>query len=155
MTPGTRWTAQAFGHEDRLPRLPMPSLDDTCDRFISRCAPLLTAEDLARTVELLELLYNVPPLYHLNLEEFQRRKTQIQRHYTFFSPLHRRLAEVPLTDFQYLTDDRAVQQTTFGDQIDLVANFSQTDFKFGGTVIPPRSILAQGRGGEKPLLYTP
>jgi carnitine O-acetyltransferase len=49
MTPGTRWSARTFGNEDRLPRLPMPALEDTCDRFISWCAPLLTAEDLAAT----------------------------------------------------------------------------------------------------------
>ncbi len=31
----------------------------------------LKATDCAETVELLELLYQVPPLYHLNLSELQ------------------------------------------------------------------------------------
>lgn len=111
-------------------------------------------KDLANTVELMELLYNVPPLYHLNLEEFQKRKQQILRHYAFFSPLHRRLAELPMTDFQWLTPDRSVQMTTFGDAIDLVANFSGSDYEFQKVTLPPQSILAQWRNGERPPVFT-
>jgi carnitine O-acetyltransferase len=43
------WSTRTFGNEDQLPRVPLPSLDDTCDRFIAWCAPLLTAEELAAT----------------------------------------------------------------------------------------------------------
>lgn len=49
MTPDARWSARTFGNEDRLPRLPMPPLEDTCERFISWCVPLMTAEELAAT----------------------------------------------------------------------------------------------------------
>jgi hypothetical protein len=91
----------------------------------------------------------------LNLEEFQKRKQQIQRHYAFFSPLHRRLAELPMTDFQWLMPDRSVQMTTFGDSIDLIANFGASDFEFQKVTVPPQSILAQWRDGEKPLIFTP
>jgi carnitine O-acetyltransferase len=42
-------SSRTFGNEDRLPRVPLPSLNDSCDRFISWCAPLLTAEQLAET----------------------------------------------------------------------------------------------------------
>jgi hypothetical protein len=112
--------------------------------------------DLAKTVELMELLYNIPPLYHLNLEEFQKRREQMQRHYAFFSPLHRALAEWPMTDFRWLTPSRDVQQTTFGGQVDLVANFGTSPFKFNDTTIPPQTILAAWRNGEKKnLIYTP
>ncbi len=113
------------------------------------------SKGLEKSVELLELLYNIPPLYHLNLEEFQKRQNQIQRHYAFFSPLHRQLAEFPMTDFRWLAPDHSVQQTTFGDRIDLVANFSSANFAFGAVTVPPQSILAQWRNGPKPLLYTP
>jgi carnitine O-acetyltransferase len=43
------WSVKTFGNEDRLPRVPLPSLEDTCDRFMSWCAPLLTAGQLAET----------------------------------------------------------------------------------------------------------
>ncbi|MEU6083831.1 choline/carnitine O-acyltransferase [Streptomyces sp. NPDC047108] len=38
-----------FGNEDRLPRVPLPTLEETCERFIAWCSPLLTAEELAAT----------------------------------------------------------------------------------------------------------
>src|ERR1700729_1771973 len=43
------WSVKTFGNEDQLPRVPLPALDDTCDRFIAWCAPLLTAGQLAET----------------------------------------------------------------------------------------------------------
>jgi hypothetical protein len=113
------------------------------------------ARDDVQTMQLLELLYNVPPLYHLNRDEFQKRKAQILRHYRFFSPLHRQLAEMPMTDFQWLTADRSVQLTTFGGQIDLVADFGATSFRFNGTTVPARSILARWRDGRPPVVFTP
>lgn len=38
-----------FGNEDLLPRVPLPSLGDSCGRFVEWCAPLLDADDLATT----------------------------------------------------------------------------------------------------------
>ncbi len=40
---------RTFGNEDRLPRVPLPTLEDTCARFLEWCAPLLTADELATT----------------------------------------------------------------------------------------------------------
>lgn len=42
---------RTFGNEDRLPRVPLPTLEDSCARFLRWCAPLLTAEQLAETEE--------------------------------------------------------------------------------------------------------
>jgi Glycosyl hydrolases related to GH101 family, GH129 len=114
----------------------------------------LKARDEAGTVELLELLYQVPPLYHLNLQEFEKRKAQIRRHYRFLSPLHRETALLPLTSFQWLSPDHMVQRTAFGDQLELVANFGTEDFLYGETTIHRRSILATRRDG-KPKEYVP
>ncbi|MFD3743533.1 choline/carnitine O-acyltransferase [Nocardia sp. NPDC058633] len=38
-----------FAAEDTLPRVPLPSLDDTCARFLQWCQPLLGAEEYATT----------------------------------------------------------------------------------------------------------
>ncbi len=111
------------------------------------------AKDVAGTVELLELLYNVPPLYHLNLAEFQKRKQQMKRHYDFFSPLHREAALLPMTGFEWLTPDRAVQRTTFGDKIELIANFGDVDFTYQSLSVPKQSILAKWDG--KIMTYSP
>ncbi len=40
---------RTFGNEDSLPRVPLPTLEESCARFLEWCAPLLTAEELAAT----------------------------------------------------------------------------------------------------------
>lgn len=75
--------------------------------------------------ELTQLLYNVPPLYHLSAATLKQRLPMIQRQDGFFRPLHERLATQALTDFRWLSSDRLVQQTTFADGTRLVANFAQ------------------------------
>ncbi|MDF3199963.1 glycoside hydrolase [Pseudomonas sp. 1912-s] len=75
--------------------------------------------------ELTQLLYNVPPLYHLSAATMKQRLPVIQRQDEFFRPLHERLATQAMTDFRWLTADRQVQQTTFADGTRLVANFAE------------------------------
>jgi carnitine O-acetyltransferase len=43
------WSPRTFGNEDRLPRVPVPTLDDSCRRFLEWCGPLLTPDELAET----------------------------------------------------------------------------------------------------------
>jgi hypothetical protein len=116
-------------------------------------ASLKTA-DQAGKIELLELLYNVPPLYHLNLPEFQKRKAQIKRHYDFFSPLHRETATMPMTDFAWLSEDHAVQRPVFGDRIEMVANFSGNDYQEAGAIVKRRTILARWRKTGETKVYS-
>ncbi|WP_257573578.1 choline/carnitine O-acyltransferase [Streptomyces sp. JJ66] len=42
-------TPATFAGEDQLPRVPLPTLEDSCARFLTWCAPLLTAGELAAT----------------------------------------------------------------------------------------------------------
>ncbi len=113
------------------------------------------AQDQAKTVELLELLYQVPPLYHLNVRELQKRQAQIKRHYDFFSPLHRETALLPLTGFQWLTPDGTVQRTVFGGRIELLANFGTADFKHGHATLGRGSILVKRQDGGSAPAYVP
>ncbi len=69
--------------------------------------------DVAGKRELMELLYMVPPMYHLNRETWPERQQRIVRHFKFWSPLHRQLATAPLTRFETFTPDRLLQRTTF------------------------------------------
>jgi carnitine O-acetyltransferase len=41
--------AGTFAHEEQLPRVPLPTLDDSCRRFLEWCAPLLTDDEQAAT----------------------------------------------------------------------------------------------------------
>lgn len=98
--------------------------------------------------ELTQLLYNVPPLYHLSAATLQQRLPMIQRQDGFFRPLHERLATQALTDFRWLSSDRLLQQTTFADGTRLVANFAQEQREgYAG-----RSVTAWVVGAE-PVVY--
>ncbi|EEF60681.1 glycoside hydrolase [Pedosphaera parvula] len=117
--------------------------------------PSLKTQDNAKTVELLELLYNVPPLYHLNLSEFEKRKTTIKHHYDFFSPLHRQIALLPMTDFKWLTPDQTIQETTFGNDLTITANFSDHDCTVDNQTLPKQTIAVHSRSTGKIQTYTP
>ena len=103
----------------------------------------LKFENAIATLALLELLYNVPPLYHLNMAQFSKHKAWIKRYYAFFSPLHRQVGGQTMTDFEWLSDDRQVQRTEFGDAVELFANFRAGAFEYEDLVIPRRSVVAR------------
>ena len=115
----------------------------------------LKFKDEDHTRELLELLYNVPPLYHLNTAAWKKQKDEIVRHYAFFSPLHRQAALMPMMDFQWLTDDHLVQRTRFGDKLEMVGNFGDQAFDWQGTSLPAHSILARGLDSGGVQIYSP
>jgi hypothetical protein len=108
----------------------------------------LKFSDTTATVRLTELLYQVPPMYHLNLAEFENRKNTIRKHYEIFSPLHRKLGFARMTGFSWLTPDRLVQRTEFDGTTEIVANFSAAEFLHKGTVIPAGGLLVQSLGGK-------
>jgi len=91
----------------------------------------------------------------MNLEEFEKHRTRMRAHYEFFAPLHRELGLLPLTDFAWLSSDRMVQRTVFGDAVEMVANFAQEGFDYSGTVIPGRSVLARWLETGDTRVYTP
>ncbi|CRM26042.1 hypothetical protein [Pseudomonas sp. 37 R 15] len=98
--------------------------------------------------ELAQLLYNVPPLYHVSAATLKERLPVIQRQERFFRPLHERLATQAMTGFRWLTVDKLLQQTTFADGTRLVANFSRVQKEgYAG-----RSVTALVEG-EKPVVY--
>ncbi|HJP79248.1 MAG TPA: choline/carnitine O-acyltransferase [Pseudonocardiaceae bacterium] len=50
MNESQEWsTTSTFANEDRLPRVPLHSLEHSCARFLEWCAPLLTEDELATT----------------------------------------------------------------------------------------------------------
>lgn len=98
--------------------------------------------------ELTQLLYNVPPLYHLSAATLKERLPVIQHQDRFFRPLHQRLATQAMTGFRWLTADKQVQETTFADGTRLVANFAAGD-KAG---YAGKSVTALVEG-EKPRVY--
>ncbi|MBP5957811.1 hypothetical protein ICA16_19220 [Pseudomonas anatoliensis] len=90
--------------------------------------------------ELTQLLYNVPPLYHLSAATLAQRLPLMARQDGFFRPLHERLATQALTAFEWLSDDRRVQQTTFADGTRLLANFDSAAREVRGQSLPGETL---------------
>ena len=98
--------------------------------------------------ELMQLLYNVPPLYHLSAATVEQRLPLMARQDRFFRPLHQRLATQAMTGFRWLTADRLVHETTFADGTRLVANFAATP-REGYAAHSVTALVV----GEKPVEY--
>ncbi len=131
-----------FDPRDRLPLFQI-ALGDSVVATHHWSAGSLKFAGETGTRELLELLYVVPPLYHLNRDRWAEDRDQIVRHYQFFSPLHRALAACPMTGFAWRTDDRLVQRTTFATpdgEVFVTANFDAVERE----KLPPRSITVSG-----------
>jgi Glycosyl hydrolases related to GH101 family, GH129 len=105
--------------------------------------------------ELLELLYGVPPLYHLNPAQFDSIVPAIKTHYAFFSPLHREIGGLPMTSFEWMTADRQLQRAIFGGRVEVIANFGDSAAQSGRDRIPARSVLVRRTGAVNGSLYTP
>jgi len=112
----------------------------------------LKFENVAETVALTELLYVVPPLYHMNLDEFDKHGEEMKRRLERFSPLHRELGFAQMTDFAWLSDDRLLQRTVFDDSVELIANFSKATREYSGLSIPGRSVLGKWKNTGKTTL---
>jgi carnitine O-acetyltransferase len=68
-----RLSDRTFGNEDLLPRVPLPPLEETCERFLAWCAPLLDADELATTERALAA-FAAPdgpgPVLHADLQRY-------------------------------------------------------------------------------------
>ncbi len=102
-----------------------------------------------------ELLYMVPPLYHLSAATIDRDLPEIARQVAAFAPLHERLMTQAMVGFRYLSDDFVVQETRFEDGTELTANFGTENFMLpGGAVLEPSSIIANSPG-QDPIPLAP
>lgn len=114
----------------------------------------LKFSDIATGRELLEVLYGVPPLYHLNRATWPERRERILRHLAFWGPIHQAIATAPLSRFAWLSDDRLVQRTTFqskeGD-VTVTVNFGDTS----QAGYPPQSATVSGPIGTEERVYLP
>ena len=102
----------------------------------------LKLSDVRVENELTQLLYNVPPLYHLSAASLDQRLPLIVRQNQFFRPLHERLATQALTAFDWLSEDRLLQQTTFADGTRLLANFDAAPRNWQGRTLLAQSLTA-------------
>ncbi|WFD11870.1 glycoside hydrolase [Tepidibacter hydrothermalis] len=92
------------------------------------------------TNALTELLYNVQPLYNLNLEELEKHGEFISKQYNVFSKMHEITVTKALSQYEILSKDRLVQKTKFGDKVEVIANYKTESFEYEGRKIPAKSV---------------
>jgi hypothetical protein len=85
--------------------------------------PINKFPSLAKTRLLQELLYGAPSMWSMDRQTLSEWRDSLAALQRFFEPLHGRIATLPLTSFEWLTNDRLVQRTRFGDVVELTANF--------------------------------
>lgn len=100
-----------------------------------------------------EVLYNVPPLYHLDNSEWKIYKKDIVAHTKIWSEFSKKVIEKEMTDFKDLENDGTVQLCQYGENIKVVANFREKIYEFGNQKIPEKSLLIEIDG--KFSIYTP
>lgn len=100
-----------------------------------------------------EVLYNTPPLYHLDRTEWEKYKTPIADHTKVWSQFSQKAVLEEMTDFKYLKEDGSVQMTSYGEKLSAVANFSDEPFTYANTEIAAHSVLITEDG--KSINYKP
>lgn len=120
----------------------------TTDRWET---PLLKFTGLGKVRTLLESLYDVPSMWSLDLRELRENRRPFISLYRFFSPIHRRIGDKPLSDFEWMMPDRMIQRTRFGDEVELTANFGREQYQ----AVPPMCIEARWLKDGRRQLYCP
>ena len=95
--------------------------------------------DDIETRMLYEVLYNIPPLYHLDKEEWEKHKDIIVNHSKVWSDFSKKVINKEMTKFEKLSDN--VQMTQYGDSIKVVANFSDEIYEYENKKIKSKSLL--------------
>lgn len=113
----------------------------------------LKFSDQRETSALLQLLYAVPPLYHLNAAVLDRDLPVIAAYDRVFRPLHERVFAQPMTDFAVLSPDRLLQRSTFGDGTAVTVNFDTKSRSLpGDATLPARSARIEASGQEPQVI---
>ena len=112
----------------------------------------LKIKDEVKDRMLYEVLYNVPPLYHLDKKTWYDNKNLIIAHINIWSPFHKKAVTKEMTDFKVFLY-KLVQMTEYGKDLKVIANFSDKDFKYENDVVKAKSLIIYDSG--KKINYTP
>ncbi|MGM0641580.1 MAG: glycoside hydrolase [Thermotogota bacterium] len=100
----------------------------------------MKAVEEVKNVKLKEILYAIPPLYHLDREYWAKYKESIVDHIKVWGELHSKVGNREMTSFENLTKNRLIQKTEF-DDIKVIANFSEVNYKYDKYTIEPTSAI--------------
>lgn len=122
--PGTEFAAAKYDPAVRVP-LYEAAFHDAVVATDRWDVPLGKFPVLRKRRVLLEALYGVPSIWAMDRRVLREAGEWLKRWYAFFEPLHRGVGTLPLTSFEWLSADRLVQRTRFGDRVAVTADFSR------------------------------
>lgn len=100
-----------------------------------------------------EVLYNVPPLYHFDRDEWNKYKEDITAHTKVWSQFSKQAITQEMTDFKYLKEDGSVQMSQYGTDLSVIANFGESSYSHEGEEIPAHALLLNQNGETS--VYSP
>ena len=116
-------------YQENLLRFPYWG-DSTC------CAPEYLKDKI-----LFSCLFGCAPLYSFFLKNYETIKPYLLESYNKITKVHSKVASLPMTDYEVLTDDYMAQTTVFGDQYRVIANFGETDYTYGDIVVKAKDYI--------------
>jgi hypothetical protein len=90
-------------------------------------------------------LYGCPPLFSFTVGNFPALKETIIDAYKKVTAIHEKIATLPMTDFEIITEDYGLQRSVFGDKYEVIVNFTDKNYIYNGETILPNAILFKKR----------
>ena len=61
--------------------------------------------------------------------------------YKKVTEIHEKIATLPMTDFEIITEDFGLQRSVFGKKYEVIVNFSDKNYEYNGEVITTDDIV--------------
>lgn len=142
-----RFQALYYDPSIRLP-LYQAAFHDSIVTSYHWMADSLKFKEVRQVSELLQQLYNMPPLLNISLDSAKKRIPYLIQLDDFFRPLHETLYNKEIIGFRWLEPNGYVQETTFSNGMRLIANFGGAR-KIDGMSLAMNSVLAIYPNGMK------
>lgn len=98
------------------------------------------APDLIRDKILFACLYGCAPLYSFSIKDYEKIKPAILLSYEKITKVHKAVAELPMTDFEILSEDYTLQRSEFGGKYEIIANFAEKESVINNITIPAKDF---------------
>lgn len=100
---------------------------------------------LVRRRILFACLYGCPPLYSFSARDLEAVRADIVESYHAIRAVTEKVALLPMTDFEVLSEDYMLQRTVFGDAYEVTVNFSEQARQHGDLTVPPLGVVLRSR----------
>ena len=86
-------------------------------------------------------LYGCAPLFSFTVGNFPNLKKSVIKAYKKVTEIHKKIATLPMTDFEIITEDYGLQRSVFGDKYEVIVNFADKNYLYNGETVLPNDIL--------------